>query len=60
MTVAIIVPLIGQLLNLSLKIAGVIETSKDINPKDKAALKELIKKARNGVTYIDETSKEGR
>jgi hypothetical protein len=59
MSIAIIIPLIGQLLSLSLRLAEVIEKSKGIDPKDKEALKALISKARDGVTYIDEPDKEG-
>ncbi len=61
MTVAIIVPLVFQLLQASLKIAELVEASKDINPKDKETLRALIKEAKSGVTYItdDEKTEEG-
>jgi hypothetical protein len=45
-----LIPLISQLLSLGLKIADVIEQSEDLNPEDKAALKEAIDKAKASVT----------
>lgn len=53
-----IIPLIGQLLTLSIKIAGIIERSDDVSVEDKEALKAEIAKAKDGVTYWDETAKE--
>jgi hypothetical protein len=52
--ITLIIPLIGQLLNLSLKIAEIIDRSDDINAEDKQAIKAAIKKARDGVTYWNE------
>ncbi len=59
MSVATLLPLVSQLLILSLSIAEIIEQSKDIDPKDKEALKALIREAKGGVSYIDETDKGG-
>ena len=49
--IAVIIPMIGQLLNLSLKIAEIIDRSDDVNAEDKEALKVAINKAKDGVTY---------
>ncbi len=57
MSVTALIPLVVKLLDLSFKIGDVIEKSKDINPNDKLALRALIKKAKDGVTYIDGTDK---
>lgn len=55
-----IIPLIMQLLSIGLKVADIIEKSKDIADKDKEALRAIIKKSRDGVTYItDENTEEG-
>ncbi len=59
MSIALIVPVVGQLLALSLRIADIIEKSNDIDVKDKEELRKLIKQAKDGVTYIDENDKEG-
>lgn len=58
MSVAMIVPLAVQLLTLSLRIADIIDKSGDVDAQDKAALKALIKEAKDGVTYINEEAKE--
>jgi hypothetical protein len=58
MSIAPIIPLIGQLLTLSLKIADIIDKSNDLNVEDKAALKEVIQQAKDGVTYWEVESKE--
>jgi hypothetical protein len=52
--ITLIIPLIGQLLTLSLKIADIIDRSDDINAEDKQAMKAAIKKANEGVTYWNE------
>ncbi len=56
MSVALIIPLVGQLLTLGLKIADIIDKADDINPEDKAALKAEIKKAQNSVTIWEPKS----
>jgi hypothetical protein len=54
MSVALIIPIVGQLLTLSLKVADIIDKSNDVNAEDKEALKALIKQAKEGVTYWNE------
>jgi hypothetical protein len=49
--VSVIIPLIAQLLTLSLKIADIIDRSDSVNADDKAAMRAAIKKASNRVTY---------
>jgi hypothetical protein len=49
-----LIPLISQLLSLGLKLANVIEQSKDISVDDKAAMKAAITKAKDNVTYWGE------
>jgi hypothetical protein len=46
-----LIPLITQLLSLGLKLANVIERSKDISVEDKAAMRAAITKAKDNVTY---------
>lgn len=53
-----IIPLVTQLLSLSIRLADTLEKSKEISIQDKATLKGLIRKAREGVTYIDEGTPE--
>lgn len=57
--IGLIVPLVGQVLSLSLRIAEIIEKSKEVNAKDKETLRALINEAKDSVTYIDEDNKEG-
>ncbi len=59
MGITLIVPLAVQLLSLSLKVAGIIEKSNEVDEKDKESLRSLIKSAKDGVTYIDENTEEG-
>ncbi len=59
MSIASIIPVVGQLLTLSLKLAEIIENSNEIDAMDKEFLKKLIKQAKDGVTYIDENDKDG-
>ena len=59
MAITTIIPIVAQLLSLSLRLATIIEESKDIDPADKAKLKQLTAEAREGVTYIDENSEGG-
>ncbi len=54
MSVALIIPLVGELLALGLKIAATIEAAEDISIDDKEAMKAAIAKARDGVTYWNE------
>ncbi len=55
-----IIPLITQLLSIGLKVADIIVKSKDIAEEDKEALRAIIKKSKDGVTYItDENTEEG-
>jgi len=51
MGVTLIIPLIGQLLTLTLKVADIIEKAQDVSPEDKATLKKTILEAKNSVTY---------
>jgi len=53
MSLTSIIPMVGQLLNLSLRIADIIDKSGTLNAEDRAALKSLIKEAKDGVTYIE-------
>jgi hypothetical protein len=46
-----LVPLITQLLSLGLKLANIIELSRDISVEDKAAMKAAITEAKDNVTY---------
>ncbi len=39
---------------MGFKVADVIEKSKEIDEKDKVALRLIVKNAKDGVTYIDE------
>ncbi len=57
MTPALIIPLVAQLLSVSLRIADIIAKSNEVNEQDKETLRALIEQAKDGVTYIDETSK---
>ncbi len=52
MNVAIIIPLIGQLLALGLRIADVIERANDVSPEDKVAMKAAIKAAQESVSHL--------
>lgn len=52
--ISVILPMIGQLLNLSLKIADIIDRSDIVNAEDKEALKAELRKAKDGVTYWNE------
>ncbi len=55
-----IIPLVVQLLTIGLKVADTIEKSKDIADEDKVALRAIVKKSKDGVTYItDENTKDG-
>ncbi len=49
-----LVPIIGEVLALSLKLADIVEKAEDISAEDKEALKAEIRKARDGVTFWDE------
>ncbi len=55
--IPVIIPLVAQLLTISLKVADIIAKSNEVNEQDKETLRALIQKAKDGVTYIDETSK---
>ncbi len=59
MSITSIIPVVGQLLTLSLKLAEIIENSNEVDAKDKEFLKKLIEQAKDGVTYIDENDKDG-
>ena len=52
--ISVIIPMIAQLLTLSLKIADIIDRSDSVNADDKAAMRDAIKKASNRVTYWNE------
>ncbi len=52
--VAMIIPLVVQALTVTLRVADIIEKSEDVDEKDKVALRSLINRAKDGVTYIDE------
>ncbi len=55
-----IIPLVAQLLSIGLKVADTIEKDKDIADKDKEALRAIVKRRKDGVTYItDENTEEG-
>jgi hypothetical protein len=59
LAISVIIPLIGQLLNLSLKIADIIDKVDGVDENDKMALKAMISKAKDGVTHWDDTGLEG-
>lgn len=54
-----IIPLVGQLLSLGLRIADIIDKAENVSDEDKMAMKAEILKARDGVTYWDETTEDG-
>jgi hypothetical protein len=56
MSIALIIPIVGQLLTLSLKVADIIDKADDVSADDKEALKALIRQAKEGVTYWNEPS----
>lgn len=51
MTVAAIIPIVGQMLKLGFEIADVIERADDISPEDKKAMREAAIKAQDRVTF---------
>lgn len=53
-SIAMIVPVVAQLLTLSVKIADIVQQSADVSIEDKAALKAAIEQAKNGVTHWNE------
>lgn len=53
-----IVPLIGQLLDLGLSLAKIIQDAEDVSADDKEAMKTAIAKARDGVKYWDDNEPE--
>ncbi len=50
MNINAIIPLIGQLLALGLKVADIIERADDVSVEDKEALKAAIRAAKESVT----------
>lgn len=54
MSISSIIPLIAESVALSLKIASILESSKEINIEDKEKLKKLIASARDKVTYWED------
>ncbi len=58
MSIALIIPLVGQLMELGFKITEAIDKADEIDPTDKEALKAQIKKAQSGVQFWkdDETA----
>lgn len=59
MNVSLIIPLVGQLLTLGFKIADLIEKAENVSDTDKVAMKAAITKAKDGVTYWDDKTKDG-
>ena len=51
MNAVLIIPLVGQLLKLGLKLADIIEKADDVSVEDKEAMRALIKDAKDSVTY---------
>ncbi len=57
MNVNTIIPLVGQLLTLGLKIADIIDRADDVSVMDKQALKNAISRAQSEVTpWTDKTN----
>jgi hypothetical protein len=54
MKVSDIIPLIGQLLDLGLSLATIIQDAENVSNEDKNAMKAAITKARDGVKYWDD------
>ena len=54
MDVGKIIPLIGQLLDLGLDLATIIQNAENVSDTDKEAMKAAITKARDGVKYWED------
>ncbi len=59
MDVSVMIPMIGQLLTLGFKLADLIDKAENVSDDDKEAMKAAITKAKEGVTYWDDTTKDG-
>jgi hypothetical protein len=53
-----LIPLIGQMLSLGLKVAYIIEQSKEIDGEDKASIRLAITTARDKVSRWDDKNSE--
>ncbi len=51
MSIALLIPLVGQLITLAFKVADIIDKAEDIDPADKAALRAKILEAKNSVSF---------
>ncbi len=51
MGLAAIIPLVGELLKLGLKLADIIDKAESVSADDKEAMRAMIKDAKESVTY---------